>query len=125
MKNKLVEEASVDHANKVDDPENSSWHTRYSSFKQGYQKGQSDLLEEASGGFGVVWESFCEKNVQYGFAIDLYKKDFKEFYEAASLYPLKKMEEMKLDLKMTLDQLSNEFVRDSELSFYYRKWGIL
>ena len=45
--NEQVEKEAVDHANQVDEPENASWHGRYSSFKVGYASGKKAGRQEA------------------------------------------------------------------------------
>ena len=65
-----IDRTAIDHANKVSDPDFPEWHGRYSSFKTGARRMQSDLLESAGESFG----DFYNQNLYVNELGELYTK---------------------------------------------------
>lgn len=96
-----VEALAVEHANKVDDPENASWHGRYSSFKQGY----TAALDGCEGKIaeGRKWkEEFMALAEEHQPAIERYRKH--------NVQLEKQITALRSALRQAVDQLKTDYV---------------
>lgn len=95
---------------------------KYDGFILGYEKGQLDLLEEASYGFEDTFLRIIGGDHEG--PNRLWTDTEKEIWQASSLHHMKEKEEMRKDMQWALDALACDYHKGN-IEILKKKWGLV